>query len=315
MKVLVTGGAGFIGFNLVKVLLDKNINVVVVDNYLKGKKENTICFKDNLNYEFYNLDISNTKAFCNTFKDEHFDIIYHLAANTDIRIGESDSNTDYKNTFKTTISVLELMKKSNIKNLFFASTSAIYGSKSGLLNEQVGDLRPISYYGSAKLASENFIFSYSHMNDLNALIFRFPNVIGPNITHGVIYDFYNKLMANSTCLEILGDGCQTKPYMYVSDLIDAIIFFTIEKNIKKGINIYNIGVDTSTSVNDIANIICEELGYKDVLYKYTGGKIGWKGDIPKFQFDLEKIHKEGWNAKYTSDEAVKLTIKNMKGKK
>ena len=148
------------------------------------------------------------------------------------------------------------------------------------------------------------------MNDFNTMIFRFPNVIGPNLTHGVIHDFTKKLLNNPNELEILGDGTQTKPYIYVLDLIDCIMMMT--KEIKKGVNIYNVGVETATSVTRIADIVCEELGYKNVVYKYTGGNVGWKGDVPKFQYDLTKIHSVGWNAKYTSDEAVRETVKSLK---
>lgn len=312
MKVLVTGGAGFIGTSLVKCLLDKKVEVIVVDNMKFGKKHNIDCFMNNKNFKFYCIDVEDTEKFCELLKEEKIDIVYHLAANTDIRRGENNPNIDFNNTFLTTLSVLELMRRNNIKNLFFASSSAIYGNKNTILSEQTDGLSPISYYGAAKAASEAFISSYTFMNDLNTLVLRFPNVVGPNITHGVIYDFINKLQVNSNELEILGDGTQTKPYMYIDDLIDAIILLTIEKGFKQNYNVFNIGVETFTSVTAIANIICNELGLKNVKYKYTGGKVGWKSDVPKFQFDIHKIHKEGWSAKYSSDEAVRLTIKNIK---
>ena len=311
MRALVTGGAGFIGTHLVERLLNDGNEVIVVDNFTLGKQENVDKFKSNKNYKFYMLDISDNERFCQELKDEQIDIVYHLAANSDIQKGGKNPNVDYRDTFMTTRGVLELMRRNNIKNLFFSSTSAIYGDEHGkLLTEDLGGLLPISYYGSAKAASENFISSYSYMNDFNTMIFRFPNVIGPNLTHGVIHDFTKKLLNNPNELEILGDGTQTKPYIYVLDLIDCIMMMT--KEIKKGVNIYNVGVETATSVTRIADIVCEELGYKNVVYKYTGGNVGWKGDVPKFQYDLTKIHSVGWNAKYTSDEAVRETVKSLK---
>lgn len=312
MKALVTGGAGFIGTHLVRELLNRNLEVVCVDNFTLGRKENVSCFKDNSNYKFYNINIEETEKFCEILKDEKIDIVYHLAANSDIQKGGKNPKIDYNDTFNTTYSVLELMRRNNIKKLFFSSTSAVYGDKKDLLREDIGDLRPISYYGGSKLASESFISSYTFMNDLKTVVFRFPNVIGPNLTHGVIFDFVKKLQANPNELEILGDGKQTKPYIYVLDLIDAIIMMTLEKEMQEGMNIYNLGVETATSVTRIADIICEVLGYKDVKYNYTGGTGGWKGDVPKFQYDLTKIHKEGWNSKHTSDEAVKETVKFIK---
>ena len=311
MKVLVTGGAGFIGSHLVERLLKEGNEVIVVDNYTLGKKENLASVLENKNLEIIECNIDETENFCEKLIDYNIDIIYHLAANSDIQKGGQNPEVDFRDTFMTTRSVLELMRRKNIKKLFFSSTSAIYGDKMGIpLKEDLGDLRPISYYGGAKFASEALISSYTHMNDLNVVMFRFPNVIGPHLTHGVIFDFKKKLERNPKELEILGDGTQQKPYVYVLDLIDAIMMLT--KDIKKGIEIYNAGDETSTSVLTIANIVCEELGYKDVEYKFTGGNIGWKGDVPKFNFNLEKIHKAGWKASHTSDEAVRDTVRSIK---
>ena len=312
MRALVTGGAGFIGTHLVKELLNRGLEVICVDNFTLGHQENVDCFSDNPNYKFYNLNIEETERFCETLKDEKIDIVYHLAANSDIQKGGRMPSVDYNDTFMTTYSTLELMRRNGIKKLFFASTSAIYGDKQELLTETLGDLRPISYYGGAKYASEGFISSYTFMNDLNTVIFRFPNVIGPNLTHGVIYDFVRKLQQNPNELEILGDGHQTKPYLYVLDLIDAITTFTLDKEMKQGVEIYNAGVESATSVTTIADIVCEVLGYKNVKYNYTGGKGGWKGDVPKFQYDLTKIHNAGWTAHHTSDESVRETVKYIK---
>lgn len=312
MKALVTGGAGFIGTHLVRELLNRGIEVVCVDNFTLGNRENVDCFLENPNYKFYNLNIEETEKFCETLKDERIDIVYHLAANSDIQKGGRMPSVDFNDTFMTTYSTLEFMRKNEIKKLFFASTSAIYGDKKELLTETLGGLSPISYYGGAKYASEGFISSYTFMNDLNTVIFRFPNVIGPNLTHGVIYDFVRKLQNNPNELEILGDGHQTKPYLYVLDLVDAILQFTLDKEMKQGVEIYNAGVETATSVTTIANIVCEVLGYNNVKYNYTGGIGGWKGDVPKFQYDLTKIHNEGWSAQHTSDESVRETVEYIK---
>lgn len=305
-KVLVTGGAGFIGTNLVRKLLEDGHEVCSVDNFTIGSREHAELFKENPNYHFLEIDIDNMDEFLMRLKDIKFDIVYHLAANSDIQKGGQNPSVDYRDTFSTTRSVLELMRQNNIKNLFFASTSAIYGDVEGeRATEDLGGLKPISYYGGAKYASEGFISAYSFMCDFRTMIFRFPNVVGPYLTHGVIYDFTKKLINNPNQLEILGDGHQIKPYIYVDDLIDVIIRMT--KDIPAGVEIYNIGVESATSVNRIADIVCEVLDFDNVEYKYTGGSVGWKGDVPRFQYNLDKIHKTGWKANCTSDEAVRKT--------
>ena len=201
------------------------------------------------------------------------------------------------------------MREYEVKKLFFASTSAVYGDKRDvILDENTPNLSPISYYGAAKLGSEALISAFSYMNDMSALIFRFPNVIGPRLTHGVILDFIKKLKNDPERLEILGDGKQTKPYIYVEDLTGAIIRLL---DVPEGITLYNIGVEGATSVTSIADIICEEMGLKNVVYEYTGGEGGWKGDVPRFMYSIEKVHKTGWRAKYSSDEAVRKTVKDV----
>ena len=176
-----------------------------------------------------------------------------------------------------------------------------------MLDEYTPNLSPVSYYGAAKLGSEALISAFSYMNDIQSLVFRFPNVIGPRLTHGVIFDFIHKLECDSKHLEILGNGLQTKPYIYVADLIDAILRF--QETEHQGITLYNVGVEGETSVTKIADIICEEMGVTSVQYDYTGGEGGWKGDVPRFQYCLDKIHSAGWSAAYTSEEAVRKTVR------
>jgi UDP-glucose 4-epimerase len=197
------------------------------------------------------------------------------------------------------------MRKFGVKELLFSSTSAVYGDKQELLNEATGDLRPVSYYGGAKLAAEAMISAFAFMNDIKANIIRFPNVVGPRLTHGAIFDFINKLRNNPKELEVLGDGNQEKPYLYTADLIKAMLLMDYNQTFE----IYNVGVETATKVRRIADIVCEEMGLLDVSYRFTGGNVGWKGDVAKFQYDLSKIHGIGWKAEHTSDEAVRLAAR------
>lgn len=310
MKILVAGGAGFIGSNLIDALLAEGHEIVCIDNYFIGTKENIAHLENNEHFKMFELDLCDYQALAQVFEQEQVDYVYHLAANSDIQASAKNPMIEYQNTYTTTFNLLECMRVYGGKKMFFASTSAVYGDKiDELLTETTADLKPVSYYGACKLGSEALISAYSYMNDFEVLVFRFPNVIGPRLTHGVIYDFIKRLKDDSTQLRILGDGTQCKPYIFVTDLVEAMVRFK-ETN-TKGITLYNLGVEGQTTVTRIADIICDKMGLKDVTYNYTGGKVGWKGDVPRFQYDLSKIYATGWKAKYTSDEAVAATVEEV----
>lgn len=306
MKALVAGGAGFIGSHLIDALLAEGQEVICVDNFFIGTKENIRHLKENPNFKFYEQDLSNFDKTLKIFQSEKPDHVFHMAANSDIQASANNPLIEYKNTYSTTFVLLECMRRTGVKKLFFASTSAVYGEQMGAeVGEEAVALKPISYYGGAKLGAEGIITAFTYMNDLQSMIFRFPNVIGPRLTHGVIFDFVKRLKKDSSFLRILGDGQQSKPYIYVLDLVDAIMQF---KDVPVGVTLYNVGVESQTSVTRIGEIVCEKMGLKDVSFEYTGGRGGWKGDVPVFAYNLDKIHKAGWTAKMTSDEAVAKTV-------
>ena len=306
MKVLVAGGAGFIGSHLIDGLLKDEHQVVCIDNYFIGTSKNVKHLQGNPNFKLYQQDITEIGTVLKIFQEEQFDYVFHLAANSDIQASASNPIIEYKNTYSTTFVLLECMRQTNVKKLFFASTSAVYGDLNGEhAKEDTVPLCPISYYGGCKLGSENIISSFAYMNDLSVLIFRFPNVIGPRLTHGVIFDFIKRLKEDPTHLNILGDGAQCKPYIYVEDLVEAILQFM---NVKTGVTVYNVGVESQTSVTRIAEIVLKEMHLEGIPKIYSGGRGGWRGDVPVFQYNLNKIHQAGWNAKYTSDEAVLKTV-------
>ena len=218
---------------------------------------------------------------------------------------------DYNLTFNTTFNVLQLLKEFEIKKFFFASTSAIYGETYDVLNEDYGPLKPVSNYGAGKLASEAFISAFSSTYGIQTWITRFPNVVGERFTHGVIYDFIKKLRNNPEELEVLGNGEQCKPYVYVKDLVEAILY-VIDHAIDK-YNVYMIGSDSRTKVKEIAAMVIEEMGLNAKI-RYTGGDRGWVGDVPEFRYDLTKINKLGWTAPHNSNESVRLAIQKALGK-
>ena len=305
MNILVTGGAGFIGSHLVDRLLSEGNFVVAYDNLSLGRLENLEEASKNPNFKFVEGDILDREKFWNVFKTNNFDIVFHMAANSDIAKSHANPDVDFDNTFRTTYETLLAMKEFGIKKLVFASTSAIYGDAGKSVDETFGPLFPASHYGASKLASEGFIASFCENYEIQAWITRFPNVVGERSTHGVIRDFIKKLKKTPNCLEVLGNGMQYKPYVYVKDLVDAILF--VWKNTDDKINYFNIGVETRTRVKEIAQMVIEEMGLNAKI-EYTGGDRGWVGDVPEFSYNLDKIHKLGWKASYTSNEAVRKAI-------
>ncbi|MBC7080718.1 MAG: NAD-dependent epimerase/dehydratase family protein [Thermoplasmatales archaeon] len=305
MKVLVTGGAGFIGSHLVEHLLKKGYEVKCVDNFSSGKIE----FLEAHLYkiELIKGDLINKRDARNAVKN--CEIVFHLAANPDVRAGEKDTKSIFENNIVATYNLLEGMRKEGVKKIIFTSSSAVYGDAKKIPTpEDYSPLVPISIYGATKLACEAMICSYSHTFDIEAIIYRFANVVGPRSTHGVIYDFIKKLRANKEKLEILGDGTQRKSYLYIDDCIDAI-FYTMERWEDK-IEIYNIGSLDSIEVKEIADIVSKEMGLKPE-YVFTGGinGRGWRGDVKFMTLDISKIMQKGWRPKNSSRKAVELAVK------
>jgi UDP-glucose 4-epimerase len=307
MKCFVTGGAGFIGSHLVDSLLKRGYDVTVFDNLSSGKKEFITHHFDKENFLFLRADLNNYHRVEKEIK-EH-DVVFHIAANPDVRSGEKQPDMAKKDILAT-YNVLDAMRVNNIKKIVFSSSSVIYGETPPIpLPEDYGPLLPISVYGAGKLAAEGLISSYVHTFDMQGWIFRFANVVGERGTHGVIVDFINKLKKNPNELEILGDGKQRKPYLDVSECIDGILHGFDQA--QDQLNVFNLGVESSTEVTRIAEIVVEEMGLHNVQFKYTGGKRGWKGDVPQFQFDISKIKQLGWKPSLTSDETIRKAVQNL----
>lgn len=308
MNILVTGGAGFIGSHLCDSLLDGRNCVTVLDNLSLGKEDNLKHLIGLNGFEFIKGDILDSELLDNLFNMKIFDVVFHMAANSDIAQSYQDPNVDKDNTFMTTYMLLNVMRKYGVLKIVFASTSAIYGNTLDVLHEDYGPLMPVSHYGASKLASESFISSFVGNYGFNAWIVRFPNVVGERATHGVIYDFIKKLRINNSELEVLGNGEQYKPYLYVKDLIEAILF--VWRNSAENLNVYNVGVESRTKVKDIARMVIDEMEL-DSNIKYTGGEVGWVGDVPEFTYDLTRVKKLGWVAKNTSNMAVSKAIQRI----
>ncbi len=309
MNILVTGGCGFIGSHLIDYLLEDGHQVYCIDDLSLGRLENIDHNQKNSDFKFEKLDILDEKKLDELFKANKFDCVFHLAANSDILAGTRATKTDLNKNFLTTFNILDSMKENNVKKIVFSSTSAIYGEVDELIGEDHGPLQPISLYGASKLSAEAYISAYAQLYSIQSWIIRFPNVVGERATHGAIYDFIKKLKKNPLELEVLGDGTQIKPYLYVKDLVEGIIY--VWKNSDDQLNIFNLGTQSATSVKEMAEMVVEEMGLDDSIIRYTGGDRGWNGDVPRFEYDLSRIHNLGWKAKYDSTSAVRLSVKNI----
>jgi UDP-glucose 4-epimerase len=311
VKYLITGGAGFIGSNLIDTLIETNdYQIIVMDNLSSGKLKFIKQHINNRRINFIEADIKNI----DTYPKESFDTIFHLAANADVRGGFHNTIIDLKENVIGTNTVVEYMRKRDIKNLIFASSSAIYGeSKTMPTPEAVPNIKPISHYGASKLAAEAFISSFCHTYGLKSWMFRFANVVGKRCTHGVIPDFVEKLKRNPHTLEILGNGYQEKSFFDVSDCVNGLIEVPrSDKNIV--VEAYNLANNETCIVRKLAKIVVEEMGLKNVKYDFTGGDRGWVGDVPVTILSIEKARKLGWKPKISSEEAIRRTVRYLIGK-
>jgi UDP-glucose 4-epimerase len=309
MKYLIVGGAGFIGSHVVRTLLPIDGNkVIIYDNFSSGKMFHLETVKDNINLEIIQADVKDLDILKKSM--EGVNVVYHFASNPDISKAITQPDIDFWEGTYLTNNVLEAMRMKGVKNLIYSSGSGVYGDAGYTeTNEDYSPLIPISTYGASKLSCEAMISAYCFMFDMNAGVFRFANVVGPNQTHGVGYDFIKKLIENDKELIILGDGTQSKSYIYVYDIIMALRM--IEQNYLKGFSYYNVATQDYITVRDIADIVTEIMNLKNVEYKFTGGDRGWKGDVPIVRMNSDKIRKLGWQNKYTSRESIRESVKSM----
>ena len=315
LKVLVTGGAGFIGSHLVERLIKDNHGVTVIDNLSNGSLRNIESWLDNEHFSFIKGDLKEPQTSEKAAKDA--ELVFHLAANPEVRVGETDPSIHFEENLVATFRLLEaLRKQGSARVIVFTSTSTVYGEALMLPTpEDYGPSIPISTYGATKLGSEALIDAYAHTFDLRGLIFRLANIVGPRGTTGVVVDFVKKLRANPERLEILGDGSQKKSYLYIDDCIDAISFATNEfLNSNERIKVYNVGAPDSVTVARIAEIVAEEMSLSDVEFVFTGGVNGgrgWRGDVKTMLLSTERLLKQGWRPKYGSKEAVRLAARKL----
>jgi UDP-glucose 4-epimerase len=310
MRVLVTGGAGFVGSNLIGRLIAEGHTVVAFDNLSAGSMDFVADFTGSSHFRFIRGELLELRGLQEAMAGT--DVVFHLAANSDIMQSRVQTDLDLRQGVLVTFNVLEAMRRTGVRQIVFSSSSVVYGEPSVTPTpEDYGPLHPISLYGASKLACEGLISAFCHNFDFQAWIFRFANICGRHGTHGVLVDFIRKLQRDSRRLEILGNGKQAKPYLHVTDCVDGILFGWQKSSAQ--LNCFNLGCSGATSVTRIAHLLLDTMKLEGVELVYTGGDRGWVGDVPQVRLDCRKFESLGWKARMSSDEAVKLAISELLG--
>ena len=302
MGDLIIGGSGFVGRNLARRLTAQGREVTVIDRI----PDSTGTFAG----RYIQGDAQDAQFLTEIMGHVHPDDVYHLAANSDISAGVADASLDFGDTLMTTVALRYALSRVHAHRLIFASSSAVYGISELPLSEEPKDApAPVSWYGKAKLASEYILESLTaERPDLPILVFRFPNVVGPLATHGVVFDFVRRLRANPDQLDVLGDGKQTKPYVHVAELIDGISYFS--QDLPPGLKRVNIGPVDEIDVKGIVQEVTGALGL-DPTVTYQDSPFGWVGDVPRYSFDTSLMRREGFTIDTTSRQAVRRAAEDL----
>jgi len=314
LRAFVTGCAGFIGSFLVEQLIGRGYSVVCVDNLSAGRLENLEGVLGEKGFAFVKADLLEPHRWQHLL--EGVDIVFHFAANPEVRHSVREPLDHYEQNLTATMHVLEAARKHRVKLVVFASSSTVYGDAKKIPTPEDHPLEPISVYGATKAAAEIMCQTYARLYNMQCLVLRYANIVGPRLRHGVIYDFIMKLKKDPTRLEILGDGGQRKSYLYIDDTIDATLAATDHVlETREKVKVYNVGNRDWTTVKEIADAVVEAMGLKNVEYVYrpaTPDGRGWPGDVRLMLLDITRIRKEtGWQPKLTSLEAVRKTAKHL----
>ena len=311
-SVLLTGGAGFIGSHVLDLLAPSETEITVFDNLTNGKLEYIEKHLSRPNVHFIKADILDLDRLIEAIRGK--DLVWHLAANTDIINSHDHPSRDLNDSAVGTFNVVEAMRKTGVRDIIFASSGAVYGNMCAeqSVTEEAGPLLPVSTYGAGKIASEAFISSFCHVYGLRGWMYRFGNVIGARMTHGVIFDFIGRLKEDPSRLLVRGDGRQEKNYFLVEECIDGMLYgyanIPLDDDIPCGV--FNLGTPTVTKVIDIARIIVDEMG-NAAKVEIEGTKKAWPGDQPRVHFEVDKLSKLGWKSRLNSDQSVAIAVRRM----
>jgi UDP-glucose 4-epimerase len=307
MRAFVTGAAGFVGSNLVDRLLAAGHSVVGYDNFSTGRRPFIEGALKSPQFKLVEADLLNTEALCSAIVG--CDFVFHLAANADVRFGTQHPFKDIEQNTIATYNVLEAMRAGGIKQIAFSSTGSVYGEATVFPTPENAPF-PVqtSLYGNSKVAAEGLISAYCEGFGFQGFIFRFVSILGERYTHGHVFDFYQKLLADPSKLAVLGNGKQRKSYLYIQDCVEAIMIGT--ERATDRVNIFNLGQDEYCEVNQSIGYICERLGLKPQL-SYTGGERGWIGDNPFIFLDCSRIRALDWKPKISIQDGVVKTLEYL----
>jgi len=311
-RYFIVGGAGFIGSHFTdRLLADLSVtSVTLYDNFSSGREWHYAQHCSDSRFRVVRGDVKDLELLTTAMQGH--DVVIHLASNPDIAKAAIEPDIDFREGTNLTNNVVEAMRRTGTTTILYASGSGVYGDLGETeANEDYGPLVPISTYGASKLAGEALISAYCHMFDFTGRVFRFGNVVGSRQTHGVGFDFLRQLLANPHKLRILGDGTQSKPYIHVSDVIDAVLL-AAERS-PDSFAAYNVATGDYITVTEIAHLAVECLGLNphQVEFEYTGGDRGWKGDVPVVRLNTDRIRSLGWTCQAGSREALRSSMMSM----
>ena len=300
-KILIFGGAGFIGSHLTERLIQDGASVTVYDNLKTGRTANLSAVWKHPDFRFIEADMRERKKVEETVPGH--ELIFHFCDDSDIRTAAEHPDTYVEQNILGLFYVLEAMRKNEIRHILFPSSTTVFGELANPpASESHGPMIPLTLYGGAKLAAEGLISAWAHTFDFHAVVFRFVGIIGGRMDHGVVHDFVRKLQRDPSQLEILGDGTQKRSFVLVDDCIEAMLFSLSKPG--KPYNLVHIGNQDEISINAVGKMILQVMGLKNVELRYTGGKVGWKGDVTSNFIATETLNAWGWKPPRSSGEAV-----------
>jgi len=308
-RVLVTGGAGFIGGHVVERLVGEGLEVRVLDNLSSGSLDNLAHHKDNSKVEVVIGDLKRMEDVVRAI--EGADVVFHFAANPEVRVSTTNPEIHFNENVVATFNLLEAMRRRDVREIVFASSSSVYGEPDEIPVGEDAPVRPVSVYGASKAACENLIHAYSKLYGMKAVVLRYANVVGPRLKHGAVYDFVVKLSKSPSELEVLGDGKQVRSYIYVDDAVEATLIAWMKSD--SAFEVYNVASEDWMTVDEVADEVIKAVGLSDVrkVYRPLLHGVGWLGDVKRVALSIDKLKALSFKPHYSSREAVRLTARAL----